>query len=229
MKESQSPTGIVWLRSYLLTAVLVGLWGLLLFGPEGTGRQVLATAVGKVDSLYVVHFGWESVRSGSIVTLDRHQPVEVVMFTDFSCPHCRSAETALDSLHSEAVGPAVGYRFALPTRTRSARMAAVAALCADEFGVLAPFHRSLYHFASASTNEAAFLDSFQAFADSVVGAEAAALLQACTRSPPDEVTTRLVEDSIMTLRLRLQVTPSFIWKGGALSGVPSDFRNTLWN
>lgn len=87
---------------------------------------------------------WGELAEGPRLDGNAGEPA-VVVFTDYECPYCRSADADLHLLMSEA--PHVGIvvrNFPNPWEHRQSIAAAVAARCADRQGVFAEMHVQLF-------------------------------------------------------------------------------------
>jgi len=153
---------------------------------------------------------WERLASAPRVDSCAGQ-VRLVEFSDYSCPFCRQQHAILKRL-SPCAG--VAYRhYPSPAHSR-AEGAALAAICADRQGRFLAMHTRLFE-----------SDTWQSTGDWASEAAAAGIPRipeflACLRSPGAQA--RLAEDREYGRRLGVAGTPTFLHRGGRVSGLLDD-------
>lgn len=204
----------------VVTLLLCVLWLGLVFMPGGVGHRFATQVFAKADSSYLRLFGWEDIAGGSSVLHDAasRQMVDVVVFIDYGCPFCRDAEPIIDSLQDSDITFLVGYRHVLPARSATSRLAAVAAVCAHRSGLFAAVHDSLYSLVD-NTSDSMFLVHFTDVLSRYASEREVLSTRNCVESPPQPVLARLHRDSVLTARLGLHSTPTFIGANGSVSGL----------
>jgi hypothetical protein len=209
----------------VVTWILLVFWTLLLFAPTGPAIPFLRLAYGNAQAYYIRQFRWDLVRRGTTTLAGSPTPaesptaVDLVAFSDYECPFCRQAEPVLDSLRQKYPAAAVGYRHvARPSSSRS-HASALAAICAQRLGTLSSIHDTL--FSLTSRPDSLFPRELEEAMHSLVPGPAGNILLACIRGPTSDVLRRLAFDSVLTARLRLRGTPTFLGRHGSVTGVPT--------
>lgn len=199
-----------------ITLVLCLLWLIVLFLPGGVGTESAKNVSTGMLRAYTQHVQWDALRHGS-----SHQGAlpELVVFIDFGCAACARTEAVIDSFAQQNPAQSVGYRYAFPALTSASRSAAQIAVCAASLSALPEIRDSLYAFAKVNPSERR--TRLHAFAEAVLPSHTASELMACTAADDPVVAARLAEDSLLTSRLQLRSTPTFVTKYGRFEGIPT--------
>lgn len=190
---------------------------------------VLALAVFLVSTpggpLYNVVHGWLASRR-TVAEVQREWPAltrlaeplyagggppDIIEFSDYQCPFCRSDQAAVDSAVARGLRVAV-VQLPLPIHPR-ARLAALAALCAAAAGEFPSAHRFLM------SNDQWMVSAMPMIVPGAVNARSKANYGACESAAPTE--RRLEEQTAMAATLAISATPSFVSDRGVLAAPPT--------
>lgn len=164
--------------------------------------------------------GWEALLDPSRTTGPANAPVRIVEFSDFQCPFCARAQTALGALEARYPGRiAIVYRHLPLTQVHAFAFAgALASECARDQGRFRPFHDVLFR-EQARIGQVPW-SRFAAQA----GVPDTAAFGECVRSRRHRA--RVEEDVRHARRLGVDGTPVFIVEGmridGSLAGAAVD-------
>ena len=114
--------------SWFLCAALV----VVAFEPgRGVEARTFADVMASARSMWIRTVDWERIRGAASVLHGTAATTAIVMFTDYECPFCRTADAALDTLHSIRPSLGVAIRHVIRNGSERGRMLALTALCAD--------------------------------------------------------------------------------------------------
>ena len=202
--------------TWCLLAVLV----VLVFEPRrGPGAKAVAYAAKSVRAEWLRTFRWSQIRDGASIVHGTLATVDIVMFTDYECPFCKSQDAVLDSLHS--IHPSLGLAVRHVVRPGSVRGRALAmtALCAESTDAWPRINSSLYDLAPLPAP--AFRTRRLLALEELLSRREAAEVVACTEAPPTPIMRRLQRDSILMAHLRLDGTPTLLGRGIRIVGLRS--------
>lgn len=203
----------------IATWVLLGVWAVALFGPNGPAVPTMRESASRLRAAYLSNFGWERVADGS--SLITHSPqTRLVVFSDYECPFCKQAEAVLDSFSVAHPAVGIGLRHVVRLGSDRSRRAAVAAACAQAEKHLNAIHDLLYEYA-ALPSDSAFLARFPGGLAARLEANERSRWARCMKDPSPPVRSRLAQDSALIDHLRLRRTPTFIGPNGSVTGVPT--------
>ena len=178
------------------------------------GMVARTVAAGPPASIRPVE-GWEALLDPSRTTGPANAPVRIVEFSDFQCPFCARAQTALAALEERYPGRiAVVYRHLPLTEVHAfASTAALASECARDQGRFRPFHDELFR-QQARIGQVPW-SRFAAQA----GVPDTAAFGECVRLRRHR--ERVEEDVRHARRLGVDGTPVFIVEGMRVDGSPA--------
>ena len=198
----------------LLTVLLV-----LVFEPHrGPGAKLVAFVANSVRAEWLRTLGWPHIRDGASVVQEA-LGIDIVMFTDYECPFCKSQNAVIDSLRS--IRPSLGWAVRYVVRPGSVRGRALAltALCAESTDAWPRLNSSLYDLVSLAPQP--FRIRRQLVLEELVSGEQAAEIVACAEAPPAPVVRRLERDSTLMAHLRIDGTPTLMGRGMKIVGLRS--------
>ena len=204
----------------VLTLCLLAVLLLLVFEPRrGLGAKAVASVAKSVRAEWLRTFGWPQIRDGASIVHGTGATVDIVMFTDYECPFCKSQDAVLDSLRSIRPSLGLAVRHVVRPGSVRGRDLAVLALCAESTDAWPEINSSLYDLAPLP--EPAFRTRRLLALEELLPRREAADIVACTEAPPTPVMRRLQRDSILMAHLRLEGTPTLLGRGMQIVGLRS--------
>jgi protein-disulfide isomerase len=165
---------------------------------------------------------WRTLATAGHRTGPDDASVEIVVFSDFQCPACRSLAQRLKIIRGEFPEVAVVHRHAPLRRHTFAVAAASAADCAAEQGRFDAFHDALF----ARQSSIGFTP-WSDFAESA-GVPDIPAFEGCIAS--DGAGRTLARDTVDARRLNVVATPTFLVNGRQFTGTPplDTLRAYVW-
>lgn len=201
----------------LLTIVVLAIATFLFVRPGSTAHASATRWLARRDMESAVQHNWNQIISlAAPLYSGAHEP-EVVEFSDYECPFCRSASPAVDSAVASGVRVALIH---LPLRIHpNARPAAIAAICAQRIGRFRDAHR-FFMTTSAWRTDTAW--------STMTGFSDLARVPGFTRCLTDPAAQSQLEKQIaLAESLRVSGTPKFVSRQGVLSGAPTALGLTM--
>ena len=202
--------------SYLdsATAVVLSLAVLLAVRPAGPLRATVEQWRATRRAAQSTRSVWPALVSVAEPLYQASGPPDIIEFSDYECPFCRSAQVVVDSALDRGLRIAVIH---LPLRVhRRARPAALGAICAAQIGHFSEAHQFLM------SNDGWALDTGWAVVPESIARFPVGALTDCERSGAAERVLR--EHLAMAESAQVRATPTFLSANGALDGPPSVAR-----
>lgn len=190
----------------ILLLILVG----LLVGPRGRIGRPIWERMAKQRAMAVVNSSWSDVVTDAPRLGVGSSLPQLVMFSDFECPACRSTYPAIRDFLSRRPDVAIAYRhFLIPGHPRAAP-AARAAACADRLGHFAEYMDLLF------SEDSLFLAGAWSSVALRAGITDTAGFAACTADP--RIDAVIEADASLAARLSINATPTFWSRRGVALG-----------
>lgn len=184
-----------------LVLLLTAVWTAM--QPESLLRRRLATSVADWRAGREVREHWTELREIAVGLHSDGKSPDVVVFTDYLCPFCRSLEATLDS--AEAAGAAVAVALIPRSGEPVAALAAQAVICASEQQRGADLHR-----APMRSDEWMRTARADLMAGAVTGIDPHALQACLGSSRPADILGRLKR---MSVSIGVTGTPTIVAPG----------------
>ena len=199
----------------------------LLFSPQGIVGRWIADIYEHWEERHRIAESWDDLSDANSRVGTASNQRTIVEFIDYECPACRSVAPAVSDAVSQGV-TIVFRHFPLVQIHPGAREAALAAICAERYGVFGEIH-------DAMLTDDAWMGADHDWGDLAmrVGIVEDGGFEECMGD--DETSQRLREDRELAESLGVQGTPSFVTRDGiflgpegwtqALATLPSSVRD----
>lgn len=196
------------LRRIVDMAILVTL-AALLFHPEGIVGRWVADAYGERQERRKIAEIWGelSVANSRLGSVGNNRTI--VEFIDYECPSCRSTAPAVSNAVRQGV-TVVFRHFPLTQIHPAARDAALAAICAERYGVFAEVHEAML------TDDTWMAEQHWGEWSTQIGMIEEGAFEACMVD--EETLHRLRKDRELAELLGIRGTPSFVTPEGVFLG-----------
>lgn len=191
----------------------------ILLAPGGVIRKMWHDYRERATTEQRVKAHWDDMTARRLYGSDA--AVSVIEFTDYQCPYCEEAHRLIKEIVADDPQVSVAVvHFPLTSLHPSAEGAARAAICAELQGRFAEMNDYLFE-----------TDDWEDGQDWMSAAEAVAvpdieLFRSCLDDT--NTTARLDRDRTLGERLGIRATPSFAFRYGLFTGIPSSEEFLTW-
>lgn len=196
-----------------LNGVVLVTLGVVLLRPEGMLRTAVRDRLVERRVKAYLATSWDSLTKGAPVIAGADSSVEVVVFSDYECPACRSTFAGYDVVSARGKGIGIALRHFPMASYPNARRAAAAAICAGRQGQFRAMNRVLF----TTPLDSLGLEWTRAAEAAGVPDERGFLR--CMEEP--STNAQIAEDSTLAAYLGINGTPTFVTRAGRFPGARS--------
>ena len=196
----------------IINLLVLGILMYVLVTPGGYIHEKVTAYQRQADQQAAVDKVWQGLATDEARIVDTGGPVGLVAFGDYECPACRKAHGRTRELAGD-LGVDLVYRHLPLTEIHpAAEGAALAAICAEQFGRFPAMHQRLYE------HEQWQEDRDWLRLARAVGIDDTDGFRSCLDS--EYAAVRLERDRALAERLDVKGTPAFIGRDGVHMGMP---------
>lgn len=191
----------------LMTAAVLVLAVIITFADGSPARRQIAQWQKDKRQSSAVSAAWgELVEVASPLGGQVNRDVSVIMISDYECPFCKTAEASVDSALKAGVGISL-LHFPIASH-KSARAAALVALCAEQQNIFSDVRRSLFGSQDWREESGASFEAIQLLLSGMTS------LKDCPSVGALEA--KLRKHTALAERVLADATPTFLTRSGVL-------------